>query len=164
MWRYALIVVVVLLSLMTTLAAVARSAFARETYVDPFAPYGAIAPGAPASVLTNFNCRPTDVYDRRARRSLYCEYIPKQGHIVLITASVSEGTVSTVTFMFREVYVDDLVWRLGDPDLIRRRSGIYVLGWGKHSFALLRTPREFTARTRVAYVTRSLRECVPFTS
>jgi hypothetical protein len=109
----------------------AAAAFARPTsHTDPFIHHQAIAPGQSVIGLRDYGCDlGSDMWIRGGSTS--CQPDRQQSGLMLILAmTTNHEDISQLSFRAEGVYVGDLVARWGQPDSVRKRSGMFYVTWG----------------------------------
>ncbi len=106
------------------------TALARPTsYSDPFIQYEMIAPGQPVAGLRQYGCDlSSDMWIRGG--SIACRPEEQPNGLVLLSATTTNHeAIHQLSFRAYEVYVGDLIERLGQPDSVKKHRGLFYARW-----------------------------------
>jgi hypothetical protein len=123
-----------------------------QPFDDPFAPYDAIAPGAPRAALAQFSCLPI----LPEKPSMYgwfgCQISPLGGPFRRVTVMGYRDRIANLWFEVKGLQVGHLAQRWGRPDFIRRGNHTYMVRWGGEIYAMVERSGWFTYQSAVRFI------------
>lgn len=91
---------------------------------DPFAPYSALLPGQPSTVLDQYPCS-----QEHLPYLFICHVGLESPNFDSILVTTGDGKIMRVEFVVKKLQVVDLVHRWGQPDWVQQSRSHYILHW-----------------------------------